>query len=236
MAGFDKSSLGGVGDGGVVDHGLNLYGIITEAALAESLNRLRSELIKDRKSNSHVWWFIELCHNNHVEPGVIGKLPTSVLFKRVTDKKLDFLKYLASRGIKRLPSQQRSTVQSAGSRREEGKKIEETSRANVSSSSTSGGRADAVNSGDSAVLKGKQVVEAIVGSDATTSIARVPANKPMPATNVSSGAAQRLKRKAVTVEKHKGFNPEETIVGFEKEANVTMLMDTVIPMKWKKYN
>ncbi|KAL3690963.1 hypothetical protein R1sor_004614 [Riccia sorocarpa] len=157
MAGIDKSSLGGVGDGGVVDHGLDVGDVITEDALAESLNRLRSQLIKDGKSNSHVWWFIELRHNNQVEPGVIGKLPTSVLFKRVTDKKFDFHKYLVSRGIKRLPSQQGSTVQSAGSRREEGTRTEETSGANVSSSSTSGGRADAVNSGDSALLKGKQV-------------------------------------------------------------------------------
>ncbi|KAL3691703.1 hypothetical protein R1sor_005354 [Riccia sorocarpa] len=233
MAGIDKSSLG-VGDGGVDDHGLDVSDIITEDALAESLNRLRSHLIKDGKSNSHVWWFIELCHNNQVEPGVIGKLPTSVLFKRVTDKKFDLHKYLASRGIKRLQSQQGSTVQSAGSRREEGTRTEETSRANVSSSSTSGGRADAVNSGDSTLLKDKQVQEATAGSDATTSIARVPANKPVPATIPSSRAAQGIKRKAVTVEKHKGFNSEETIVGFEKEANVTMLMDTAYTDEMKK--
>ncbi|KAL3697467.1 hypothetical protein R1sor_011543 [Riccia sorocarpa] len=187
MAGIDKSSLGGAGEGCVVDHGLNV---------------------------------------DDVELTLIGRLPTSVLFKRVTDKKFDFHKYLASRGIKRLPSQQGSTVQSAGSRREEGTRIEETSRANVSSSSTSGGRADPVNPGDSALLKGKQVVETTAGSDATTSVARVPANKPVPATIASNGAAHGIKRKAVTVEKHKGFNPEETIVGFEKEANVTMLMDT----------
>ncbi|KAL3678708.1 hypothetical protein R1sor_021664 [Riccia sorocarpa] len=226
MAGIDKSSLGGVGEGGVVDHGLNVDDVITEDALADSLNRLRSQLIKDGKSNSHVWWFIELCYNNQVEPTLIGRLPTSKLFKRVTDKKFDFHKYLASRGIKRLPSQQGSTVQSTGSRREEGTRIEETSRANVSSSSTSGGRTDHVHSGDSALLKGKQVVDATAGSDVTTSVVRVLANKPVPATIASSGAAQGIKRKAVTVEKHKGFNPEETTVGFEKEANVTMLMDT----------
>ncbi|KAL3697492.1 hypothetical protein R1sor_011568 [Riccia sorocarpa] len=71
------------------------------------------------------------------------------------------------------------------------------------------------------------VVEAThVGTVAPNTSARVPANNPMPTTNASSGAAQGTKRKAsVQVKKHKGFHPEDTIVGFEKEANVKILMD-----------
>ncbi|KAL3699736.1 hypothetical protein R1sor_017758 [Riccia sorocarpa] len=48
---------------------------------------------------SNVWWFLEQCKKYKLDCGSLGRVPQSVFFKRHSDPKFQFTKYITSKGL-----------------------------------------------------------------------------------------------------------------------------------------
>ncbi|KAL3691749.1 hypothetical protein R1sor_005400 [Riccia sorocarpa] len=84
------------GEGGLQDVAPDLS---ENYMLADGICELRFTLLRDQKSKSCMWWFLQKCYQHEIDVKDLGKVPVSVIFKK-TDKAFNFETYMESKGMK----------------------------------------------------------------------------------------------------------------------------------------
>ncbi|KAL3683109.1 hypothetical protein R1sor_001131 [Riccia sorocarpa] len=85
----------------------------TNDKYSEALSSLRFKLLLDKKSQSSMWEFLELCHKYSVDLTQLGKVAQTLVFKKHSDKNFDFVDYMERKGLKiTLPSTETNPLQS----------------------------------------------------------------------------------------------------------------------------
>ncbi|KAL3697543.1 hypothetical protein R1sor_011619 [Riccia sorocarpa] len=89
--------------------------------LADGIRALRFTLLRDQKSKSYMWWFLEKCHKHEIDVKALGKVPVSVMFKK-TDKTFNFETYMESKGMKVKAAEVGEASQPESSKKKKSKK------------------------------------------------------------------------------------------------------------------
>ncbi|KAL3694410.1 hypothetical protein R1sor_008061 [Riccia sorocarpa] len=80
---------------------------------SEALSSLRFKLLLEKKSQSSMWKFLELCHNYNVDLTSLGKVAQALIFKKHSDKNFDFVDYMQKKGLTiTLPSTETNPLES----------------------------------------------------------------------------------------------------------------------------
>ncbi|KAL3678811.1 hypothetical protein R1sor_021767 [Riccia sorocarpa] len=85
----------------------------TNDKYSEAISNLRFKLLLEKKSQSNMWEFLELCHKYSVDLSQMGKVAQTLVFKKHSDKNFDFVDYMERKGLKiTLPSTKTNPSQS----------------------------------------------------------------------------------------------------------------------------
>ncbi|KAL3685425.1 hypothetical protein R1sor_003447 [Riccia sorocarpa] len=110
MATWEHDDLLPKGKGGVQDISDDIG---TNDKYSEALSSLRFKLLLEKKSQSSMWEFLELCHKYSVDMTQLGKVAQTFVFKKHSDKNFDFVDYMERKGLKiTLPSTETNPLQS----------------------------------------------------------------------------------------------------------------------------
>ncbi|KAL3697227.1 hypothetical protein R1sor_011303 [Riccia sorocarpa] len=110
MATWEHDDLLPKGKGGVQEISDDIG---TNDKYSEALSSLRFKLVLDKKSQSSMWEFLELCHKYSVDLTQLGKVAQTLVFKKHSDKNFDFVDYMERKGLKiTLPSTETNPLQS----------------------------------------------------------------------------------------------------------------------------
>ncbi|KAL3694710.1 hypothetical protein R1sor_008361 [Riccia sorocarpa] len=110
MAMWEHDDLLPKGKGGVQDISDDIG---TNDKYSEALSSLRFKLLFEKKSQSSMWEFLELCHKYSVDLTQLGKVAQTLVFKKHLDKNFDFVDYMERKGLKiTLPSTETNPLQS----------------------------------------------------------------------------------------------------------------------------
>ncbi|KAL3698027.1 hypothetical protein R1sor_012103 [Riccia sorocarpa] len=225
MALFDRGLLAKKGKGGILD---SWSGSLTVAKdYSDAIDDLRFKLLESKKSTSNVWWFLEQCKKYKLDCGSLGRVPQSVFFKRHTDPKFQFTKYITSKGLK-LADHVESTEASTSSLHTGKGSQAKSDKGPVPTQTTSVTNADAADTQVS--------VQNVPGSKA--------GSKQVAAEDPDQGDSKTLKakRKAkVTFDRPSGFVPGVTTVdGDQETTGVKMFIDPSNKQKieddWEELN
>ncbi|KAL3680940.1 hypothetical protein R1sor_023896 [Riccia sorocarpa] len=97
MATWDHDDLLPKGKGGVQDISDDIG---TNDNYSEAISNLRFKLLLEKKSQSSMWDFLELCHKYSVDLSQMGKVAQTLVFKKHSDKNFDFVDYMEKKGLK----------------------------------------------------------------------------------------------------------------------------------------
>ncbi|KAL3702141.1 hypothetical protein R1sor_020163 [Riccia sorocarpa] len=122
MTTLEIDDLVAKGEGGLHDVAPDLS---ENYMLADGICALRFKLLRDQKSKSCMWWFLEKCHKHEIDVKQLGKVPVSVIFKK-TDKGFNFEMYMESKGMKVTAAEPGESSQPESSKK---KKVKKTSEA-----------------------------------------------------------------------------------------------------------
>ncbi|KAL3676408.1 hypothetical protein R1sor_026356 [Riccia sorocarpa] len=112
MATWDHDDLLPKGKGGVQDISDDIG---TNDNYSEAISNLRFKLLLEKKSQSSMWEFLELCHKYIVDLSLMGKVAQTLVFKKHSDKNFDFVDYMEKKGLKiTLPSTETNPTGAAG--------------------------------------------------------------------------------------------------------------------------
>ncbi|KAL3684688.1 hypothetical protein R1sor_002710 [Riccia sorocarpa] len=112
MATWDHDDLLPKGKGGVHDISDDIG---TNDNYSEAISNLRFKLLLEKKSQSNMWDFLELCHKYSVDLSLMGKVAQTLVFKKHSDKNFDFVDYMEKKGLKiTLPSTETNPSGAAG--------------------------------------------------------------------------------------------------------------------------
>ncbi|KAL3693301.1 hypothetical protein R1sor_006952 [Riccia sorocarpa] len=112
MATWDHDDLLPKGKGGVHDI---FDDIGTNDNYSEAISNLRFKLLLEKKSQSSMWEFLELCHKYSVDLSLMGKVAQTLVFKKHSYKNFDFVDYMKKKGLKiTLPSTETNPSGAAG--------------------------------------------------------------------------------------------------------------------------
>ncbi|KAL3694819.1 hypothetical protein R1sor_008470 [Riccia sorocarpa] len=112
MATWDHDDLLPKGKGGVHDISDDIG---TNDNYSEAISNLRLKLLLEKKSQSNMWDFLELCHKYSVDLSQMGKVAQTLVFKKHSDKNFDFVDYMEKKGLKiTLPSTETNPSGAAG--------------------------------------------------------------------------------------------------------------------------
>ncbi|KAL3683717.1 hypothetical protein R1sor_001739 [Riccia sorocarpa] len=112
MATWEHDDLLPKGKGGVQDISDDIG---TNDKYSEAISNLRFKLLLEKKSQSSMWEFLELCHKYNVDLSQMGKVAQTLVFKKHSDKKFDFVDYMERKGLKiTLPSTETNPSGAAG--------------------------------------------------------------------------------------------------------------------------
>ncbi|KAL3692158.1 hypothetical protein R1sor_005809 [Riccia sorocarpa] len=112
MATWEHDDLLPKGKGGIQDISDDIG---TNDKYSEAISNLRFKLLLEKKSQSSMWEFLELCHKYNVDLSQMGKVPQTLVFKKHSDKKFDFVDYMERKGLKiTLPSTETNPSGAAG--------------------------------------------------------------------------------------------------------------------------
>ncbi|KAL3693798.1 hypothetical protein R1sor_007449 [Riccia sorocarpa] len=122
MATWDHDDLLPKGKGGVQDISDDIG---TNDNYSEAISNLRFKLLLEKKSQSSMWDFLELCHKYSVDLSQMGKVAQTLVFKKHSDKNFDFVDYMEKKGLKiTLPSTETNPSGAAGTETsDEGSKL-----------------------------------------------------------------------------------------------------------------
>ncbi|KAL3684594.1 hypothetical protein R1sor_002616 [Riccia sorocarpa] len=85
----------------------------TNDKYSEAITDLRFKLLLEKKSQSSMWEFLELCHKYSVDLTQLGKVAQTLVFKKHSDKNFNFVDYMERKGLKiTLPSTETNPSQS----------------------------------------------------------------------------------------------------------------------------
>ncbi|KAL3690185.1 hypothetical protein R1sor_016494 [Riccia sorocarpa] len=102
MATWEHDDLLPKGKGGVQDISDDIG---TNDNYSEAISNLRFKLLLEKKSQSNMWEFLELCHKYSVDLSQMGKVAQTLVFKKHSDKNFDFVDYMERKDLKiTLPS------------------------------------------------------------------------------------------------------------------------------------
>ncbi|KAL3675862.1 hypothetical protein R1sor_025810 [Riccia sorocarpa] len=80
---------------------------------SEAISTLRFYLLAEKKSQSSMWEFLELCHKYRVDLSQMGEVAQTFVFKKHSDKNFDFVDYMQKKGLNiTLPSTETNPSQS----------------------------------------------------------------------------------------------------------------------------
>ncbi|KAL3690211.1 hypothetical protein R1sor_016520 [Riccia sorocarpa] len=96
MATWEHDDLLPKGKGGVQDFSDNIG---TNDKYSEAISTLRFYLLAEKKSQSSMWEFLELCHKYRVDLSQMGKVAQTLVFKKHSDKNFDFVDYMQKKGL-----------------------------------------------------------------------------------------------------------------------------------------
>ncbi|KAL3697787.1 hypothetical protein R1sor_011863 [Riccia sorocarpa] len=112
MATWAHDDLLPKGKGGVQDISDDIG---TNDNYSEAISNLRFKLLLEKKSQSSMWDFLELCHKYSVDLSQMGKVAQTLVFKKHSDKNFDFVDYMEKKGLKiTLPSTETNPSGAAG--------------------------------------------------------------------------------------------------------------------------
>ncbi|KAL3696164.1 hypothetical protein R1sor_010240 [Riccia sorocarpa] len=112
MATWEYDDLLPKGKGGVQDISDDIG---TNDNYSEAISNLRFKLLLEKKSQSGMWEFLELCHKYSVDLSQMGKVAQTLVFKKNSDKNFDFIDYMERKGLKiTLPSTETNPSGAAG--------------------------------------------------------------------------------------------------------------------------
>ncbi|KAL3695866.1 hypothetical protein R1sor_009942 [Riccia sorocarpa] len=97
MATWEHVDLLPKGKGGVQDI---FDDIGTNDKYSEAISSLRFKLLQEKKSQSSMREFLELCHKYSVDLTQLGKVAQTFVFKKHSDKNFDFVDYMERKGLK----------------------------------------------------------------------------------------------------------------------------------------
>ncbi|KAL3677175.1 hypothetical protein R1sor_027123 [Riccia sorocarpa] len=110
MATWEHDDLLPKGKGGVQDFSDDIG---TCDKYSEAISTLRFYLLAEKKSQSSMWEFLELCHKYRVDLSQMGKVAQTLVFKKHSDKNFDFVDYMQKKGLNiTLPSTETNPSQS----------------------------------------------------------------------------------------------------------------------------
>ncbi|KAL3676033.1 hypothetical protein R1sor_025981 [Riccia sorocarpa] len=114
MATWEHDDLLPKGKGGVQDFSDDIG---TNDKYSDAISTLRFYLLQEKKSQSSMWEFLELCHKYSVDLSQMGKVAQTLVFKKHSDKNFDFVDYMERKGLKiTLPSIETNPSQSGAAR------------------------------------------------------------------------------------------------------------------------
>ncbi|KAL3698788.1 hypothetical protein R1sor_012864 [Riccia sorocarpa] len=96
MATWEHDDLLPKGKGGVQDFSADTG---TCDKYSEAISTLRFYLLAEKKSQSSMWEFLELCHKYRVDMSQMGKVAQTLVFKKHSDKNFDFVDYMQKKGL-----------------------------------------------------------------------------------------------------------------------------------------
>ncbi|KAL3697587.1 hypothetical protein R1sor_011663 [Riccia sorocarpa] len=96
MAMWEHDDLLPKGKGGVQDFSDDIG---TCDKYSEAISTLRFYLLGEKKSQSSMWEFLELCHKYRVDLSQMGKVAQTLVFKKHSDKNFDFVDYMQKKGL-----------------------------------------------------------------------------------------------------------------------------------------
>ncbi|KAL3700974.1 hypothetical protein R1sor_018996 [Riccia sorocarpa] len=110
MATWEHDDLLPKGKGGVQDMSDDIG---TNEKYSKALSSIRFKLLLEKKSQSSMWEFLELCHKYSIDLTQLGKVAQTLVFKKHSDKNFDFVDYMERKGLKiTLPSTETNPSQS----------------------------------------------------------------------------------------------------------------------------
>ncbi|KAL3678601.1 hypothetical protein R1sor_021557 [Riccia sorocarpa] len=110
MATWEHDDLLPKGKGGVQDFSDDTG---TWDKYSEAISTLRFYLLAEKKSQSSMWEFLELCHKYRVDLSQMGKVAQTLVFKKHSDKNFNFVDYMQKKGLNiTLPSTETNPSQS----------------------------------------------------------------------------------------------------------------------------
>ncbi|KAL3695032.1 hypothetical protein R1sor_008683 [Riccia sorocarpa] len=96
MATWEHDDLLPKGKSGVLDFSDDIE---TNDKYSDAISTLRFYLLAEKKSQSSMWEFLELCHKYSVDLSQMGKVAQTLVFKKHSDKKFDFVDYMEKKGL-----------------------------------------------------------------------------------------------------------------------------------------
>ncbi|KAL3689566.1 hypothetical protein R1sor_015875 [Riccia sorocarpa] len=96
MATWEHDDLVPKGKGGVQDFSDDIG---TNDKYSEAISTLRFYLLAEKKSQSSMWDFLELCQKYRVDLSQMGKVAQTLVFKKHSDKNFDFVDYMQRKGL-----------------------------------------------------------------------------------------------------------------------------------------
>ncbi|KAL3682592.1 hypothetical protein R1sor_000614 [Riccia sorocarpa] len=97
MATWEHDDLLPKGKGGVQDFSDDIG---TNDKYSEAISTFRFNLLLEKKSQSNMWEFLELCHKYSVDLTQLGKVAQTLVFKKHSDKNFDFVDYMERKCLK----------------------------------------------------------------------------------------------------------------------------------------